>query len=226
MHLAQDQHVHFHFPFPSLVCIDSPCHLSIHTFPLALTSSFTLSARHHHLPPPSAPLPVFLFFCIAFPPSPSHSRSRSPNTLTLLQISVGSTCIQTTPPAFAECIRSSHRTSPILLFVFCSLPCTITPFPSTKRGHRSQIFPVLSPSLLIRLSHSQAVFRTPSLSPRNRRLCSSSSLHPILSLSPSIPSPLGSASHLSRPPPIQHIPPSHLPLRDSCFDKRINKGRC
>jgi hypothetical protein len=168
---VQDQRVHFHFPFPSLLCIDSPrCHLSIHTFPLAPTSStllsFTLSAPHHHyLPPPPAPLPVFLSFCIAFPPSPSPSRCRSPNTLTLPQISVGGACIRTTPPALVECIQSSHRTSPILLFVFCSLPCTITPFPSTKRGRRSQIFLVLSPSLLTRLSHSQAVFRTPSLSP-------------------------------------------------------------
>lgn len=96
-------------------------------------SRFDLDLFHIQCPPPASrlrttPTPLPLSLCTAFPPLPP--RPRFPNTLTLLQIPVSSACIQTTPPALVECIRLSHRTSPILLFVFCSLPCMTTPFPS------------------------------------------------------------------------------------------------
>ena len=96
-------------------------------------SRFDLVLIHIQCPPPASrlqttPTPLPLSLCTAFLPLPP--RPRFPNTLTLLQIPVSSACIQTTPPALVECIRLSHRTSPILLFVFCSLPCMITPFPS------------------------------------------------------------------------------------------------
>ena len=111
----------FHlFPLPVLA---SP-HLFIHTsFSLRpcrhRSHSLSVSAitashlrRHHH------------FFL-----SVSLSRLRlrglnSPTTLTLLQASVGSTCIETMPPAFVECMQASI---PILLlcvqiFSLCDLP--------------------------------------------------------------------------------------------------------
>ena len=99
--------------FSPLPVLASP-HLFIHT-PFSLrpcrhrSHSLSVSAiTASCLPPP--PAPPLLSFCIAFPPSPSWTHS--PNTLTLLRASVGSTCIQTTPPALVECMQASI---PILL---------------------------------------------------------------------------------------------------------------
>jgi len=79
--------------------------------------------------PPSPPPSSLLHWHHHLLLSISLSRLRlrglnSPTTLTLLQASVGSTCIETMPPAFVECMQASI---PILLlcvqiFSLCDLP--------------------------------------------------------------------------------------------------------
>ena len=66
-----------------------------------------------------------LSFCIAFLPSPS--RPCSSDSLILLQTSVGSACIQTTPPALVEGIRT-QASIPDLPLAFYVFPLRYYPF--------------------------------------------------------------------------------------------------